>query len=176
MEINEAVDLIRDGVEKKEGVWADLGAGTGLFTQALQVILEVGKVYAVDKSPHALWRLAPHDQIPMEIVDADFTKPLDLPPLDGVLMANALHYADKPVPLLEELLKLLKPGGIFVLVEYETHRPRPPWIPYPIPFEGFVEIATKVGLTKPTKIGEVPSLYGHDHIYAAMCQWIPSGK
>lgn len=176
MDIQVAAQLIQAAVKQEHATWADLGAGTGTFTQALQNLLPGGKIYAVDKSPHALWRLPNHPNVPMEIVDADFTKPLDLPPLDGVLMANALHYADRPVPLLEELLKLLKPEGIFILVEYETHSPRPPWIPYPIPFDSFVEIAAEVGLNKPTKIGEVPSLYGHDHIYAAMCQWIPSGQ
>ena len=173
MEINEAVDLIRDGVEKKEGIWADLGAGTGLFTQALQVILEVGKIYAVDKSPHALWRLAPHDQIPIEIVDADFSKPLDLPPLDGIIMANALHYIEDPIPVLTHLLPLLKPEGAFILLEYETHQANPPWIPYPIPFQRFRQIAKQAGLSSPQEIGKITSRYGHNHIYAASTFRLP---
>ena len=110
----------------------------------------------------------------MEIVDADFTKPLPLPTLDGLLMANALHYVEQPVHLLKNLLMLLKPAGTFLLVEYETNRPRPPWIPHPIPFDVFTEIAAAVGLTQPVEIGKTPSMYGHDHIYAAMSQWIPA--
>ncbi|NRB50958.1 MAG: class I SAM-dependent methyltransferase [Saprospiraceae bacterium] len=173
MDIQVAVELIKDAVVREEAIWADLGAGTGTFTQALQYLLPKGKVYAVDKSPHALWRLPTHEAVPMEIVDADFTKPLTLPPLDGILMANALHYVDQPADLLKKLLPLLKPGGTFLLVEYETKQPRPPWIPYPIPFDQFFAIAADVGLTPPKSIGRVPSMYGHDHIYASMSQWIP---
>ena len=173
MDIHVATGLIEKAVAREEATWADLGAGTGTFTQALQQILPSGKVYAVDKSPHALWRMPQHAKVPMEIVDADFTKPLGLPPLDGILMANALHYVPQPAKLLKELLKLLKPGGVFLLVEYETNRPRPPWIPFPIPFESFTAMAAEVGLSQPVEVGKVSSMYGHDHIYAAMSQWTP---
>ncbi len=173
MDIQVAAGLIEKAVIKKESVWADLGAGTGTFTQALQLLLPKGKVYAVDKSPHALWRLPKNHSVPMEIVDADFTKPIDVPPLDGLLMANALHYVKQPTHLLTKLLPLLKPGGTFVLVEYETNQARPPWIPYPIPFNQFRTIALEAGLTPPKMIGSVPSMYGHNYIYASMSQWIP---
>lgn len=168
MDIQAAAHLIQEGVQQEEGIWADLGAGTGTFTQALQHLLKKGKIYAVDKSPHALWRLPNHLTVPMEIVDADFTKPMDLPPLDGLLMANALHYVPNPTQVLPTILSMLKPGGTFVLVEYETNRPRPPWIPHPIPFDQFVQIAAQVGLSSPKQIGTTSSLYGHDHIYAAV--------
>ena len=118
MEIQVAAQLIEAGVKEEEAVWADLGAGTGTFTQALQQLLSKGKVYAVDKSPHALWRLPNKGSVPMEIVDADFTRALDLPPLDGILMANALHYVADPAQVLPPLLQLLKPSGTFILVEY----------------------------------------------------------
>ncbi len=173
MDIQVAAELIQKGVIREEAIWADLGAGTGTFTQALQHLLPKGMVYAVDKSPHALWRLPKHDSVSMEIVDADFTRPLTLPALDGLLMANALHYVDQPADLLKNLLPLLKPGGTFLLVEYDTNRPRPPWIPYPIPFSQFTAIAQEVGLTPPERLGSVPSMYGQDHIYASMSQWIP---
>ena len=170
MEIQVAAQLIGAGVKQKEAIWADLGAGTGTFTQALQHLLTKGKVYAIDKSPHALWRLPHQGDVQMEIVDADFTKPLDLPPLDGILMANALHYVADPAQLLPSLLALLKPTGVFLLVEYETEHPRPPWIPYPISFDRFSGIADQVGLGIPERIGMTSSRYGHDPIYAAMCQ------
>lgn len=173
MDIHVAVGLIEKAVAREKATWADLGAGTGTFTQALQQILPSGKVYAVDKSPHALWRIPRHASVPMEIVDADFTQPLTLPSLDGLLMANALHYVEQPAQLLTQLKALLKPGGVFLLVEYETSRPRPPWIPFPIPFDAFSEIALEVGFTPPVQIGKVSSMYGHDHIYAARSQWIP---
>jgi hypothetical protein len=35
MTLQEAIDLIRPGVQPVSGIWADIGAGTGMFTQAL---------------------------------------------------------------------------------------------------------------------------------------------
>ena len=53
----QAKSLIEKGVKNPSGIWADIGAGTGVFTLALRDLLEGGKIYAVDKSPHALWKL-----------------------------------------------------------------------------------------------------------------------
>ncbi|MEZ5041154.1 MAG: class I SAM-dependent methyltransferase [Saprospiraceae bacterium] len=167
MTIAEAALLIRDGVRSTDGTWADLGAGTGTFTQALQSILFSGKVFAVDKNPHALWRLPAHEKVFLEIVEADFSMPLDLPPLDGIIMANALHYLKDPAPFLQRILKNLKANGQFILVEYETNKANPPWIPYPIPFKYFKEIAQAAGFSEPREIGRSPSIYGHEYLYAA---------
>jgi ubiquinone/menaquinone biosynthesis C-methylase UbiE len=165
----QARSLIKDGILKKKGNWADIGAGTGTFTLALRDLLESGTIYTVDKSPHVLWRLESTDAVRIEVVEGDFNHALDLPKLDGMIMANALHYSDAPEKVLKNLLHHLKPGGVFILIEYETTTPRPPWVPYPIPFAKFREIVEAIGLTKPVKLAEVPSRYGHQGIYAAYC-------
>lgn len=169
-----AVTLIKEGVLNTQGIWADIGAGTGIFTLALRELLVSGKIYALDKSPHALWRLPLKGTVPIEVVEGDFNKALDLPLLDGILMANTLHYAADPVKVLQDLLTYLKPGGQFVLVEYETIEPLQPWIPFPVPFEYFNKIAESSGLSAPKEIGRTPSQYGHQHIYAALCHKILS--
>ncbi|MEO1450961.1 MAG: hypothetical protein AAFV07_15635, partial [Bacteroidota bacterium] len=64
----------------------------------------------------------------------------------------------------------LKPGGKFVLIEYQTDRALPPWIPYPIPREKLEQIAAQAGLSTPELIGTAPSQYGHDHIYSVICR------
>ncbi len=165
----EAQLLIREGVQSKTGTWADIGAGTGTFTLALQELLTEGVIYAVDKNPHVLWSLRSAGPVSIEVVEADFTRPFELPPLDGVVMANALHYTQEPAEAVKHITANLKPGGAFILIEYETRRPRPPWVPYPLPFSMFREIALESWLTEPQKIAEVPSRYGHDHIYSALC-------
>lgn len=167
MNIQTAIDYLRPAVPKTKSTWADIGAGTGLFSEALDHLLEPGStIIATDKSPHMLYRLVLKNSR-LQIEDHDFTKPFNLPLVDGIIMANALHYAEDPAAVLENVLKILKPGGIFILVEYQTNQARPPWIPYPVPFEKFEQITMSLDLTKPEVMSKVTSNYGHDHIYLA---------
>ncbi|HZV69498.1 MAG TPA: class I SAM-dependent methyltransferase [Saprospiraceae bacterium] len=179
MTLTEAIDLIRPGVTPISGTWADIGAGTGLFTEALIEILEEGKIIAVDKSPHSLYSnrhlISANKQlvtgkrqinIEVEIVEADFNLPLNLPPLDGILMANALHYANNHIEVLRNVLASLKPNGTFILIEYDTDKPNPPWVPNPVPLERFQELCRITGLKEPEEIGRRKSIYQDGEIYA----------
>ncbi len=176
MTLLEATDLIRPGVSPASGTWADIGAGTGLFTQALMEILDEGKVIALDKSPHALYsnqQLAisnRQSKVNLEIIEGDFNKPLDLPLLDGILMANALHYANDHLVVLKNVLTSLKPEGIFLLIEYDTDKPNPPWVPNPISFERFLEICHHSGLSEPMEIARRKSIYRDGEMYIVQCR------
>ena len=167
---SDALTLLRPGIPSPSGIWADLGAGTGMFTLALRQLLKSGTIYAVDKNPHVLWSIAAAGPVEVIVHEADFTRPLELPPLDGIVMANALHYAPDPVATLKHILTCLRPGAPFLLVEYETEQARPPWIPYPLPFRRFVDIAGKVGLSEPEELARVPSDYGRQYIYSALAR------
>ena len=173
MTLTEAIDLIRPSIVPSSGVWADIGAGTGLFTEALMMILEEGKVIAMDKSPHSLYsneQLAKgnmQSKIGLEIMEADFNRPFSLPPLDGILMANALHYAHDHADVLKNVLTHLKPGGSFVLIEYDTDKPNPPWVPNPVSFIRFKELCERVGLKEPVLIGTRNSVYNDGKMYVA---------
>lgn len=170
MHLSEATDLIRKAIPDAPGVWADLGAGTGLFSEALLTLLPGGKVIALDKSPHALWRLRGNDRVQLQVEEGDFTRSLNLPQLDGILMANALHYAPDPANTLRHILTVLKPGGLFVLIEYDTDRPNPPWNPYPIPAKRWPEIAHIAGLDKPVFAGSIPSAFAEGVIYCSFAR------
>ena len=169
MQLSDAIQLIENAVPKVHAAWADIGAGSGLFTQALQHILPSGKVFAMDKNPNGLYKLSPNQTVELEIIAADFNNPLPLPNLDGMLMANALHYAANPIVVLNNILASLKPKGILLLIEYDTATPNPPWVPYPIPFPEFQQLAHSCGLSEPIKVGQKASIYGHNQIYAASC-------
>jgi ubiquinone/menaquinone biosynthesis C-methylase UbiE len=88
------VRLLRDGVTRG-GTWADLGAGTGAFTLALAELVGAGgEVIAVDRDRGALRdleRSLRRGGATVRTMSADFTKPIELPVLDGVVMANSLR-------------------------------------------------------------------------------------
>lgn len=166
--IEEAINLISPAVILPEGIWADIGAGTGVFTQALMQILKAGKVFAVDKSPHMLWNLPAHGPVEMEVVEADFNDPLPLPLLEGVLMANTLHYAQNPLHVLRNIRLSMKEQASFILIEYETETPLHPWVPFPVPFQKCTELFIEAGFGTPEIKNSHPSVYNSDHMYVAL--------
>lgn len=170
MTLHEAVELIRPGVVPVSGIWADIGAGTGMFTKALMEILIEGKIIALDKSPHALFQSNFADsesKVIVEIKEGDFNQSLDLPQLDGIIMANALHYANDHLAVLQNVITTLKPGGSFILIEYETKNPNPPWVPNPVPFQRFFDLCNLAGLNEPNTIGTHQSIYNDGIMYVA---------
>jgi ubiquinone/menaquinone biosynthesis C-methylase UbiE len=142
------VDLIRDAVAP--GAWAELGSGTGAFTLALADLLgTAGAIVSVDRDGGALrrQRQAVEARFPaasVRYVQADFTRPLELPELDGVLMANSLHFVRRPQALLDAVRGWLRPGGRLVLVEYDTDRGNP-WVPHPLSYASWERVAAEHG-------------------------------
>ncbi|GAB4513619.1 MAG: hypothetical protein OHK0046_14550 [Anaerolineae bacterium] len=139
---DELVALIRPGITTTGGTWADFGAGTGHFTRALRDVLGAEAViHAVDRDAAAL-RQQEKDILTHT---ADFTKPLNLPLLEGALMANALHFILNQQAALAQVLSYLRPGGVLILVEYAVNAPRS-FIPHPVPYTRFVTLAEKLDL------------------------------
>lgn len=166
MILSEAIAFIHPAISNPHSDWADIGAGTGTFTEALFQILQSGTVIATDKSPHALYALHPPPHIRFEIVDADFTQPMSIQLVDGILMANALHYAKDYASVLHNVLQHLRTGGTFLLIEYDTSTPNPPWVPYPLSLEQAKKLFEELGLTEPTVINTKPSVYREGIMYA----------
>ncbi len=148
MEHADHVDLIRDGVAP--GVWADLGSGAGAFTLALAELLGPGgRIVSVDRDGGALRRQreAMEARFPGAVVDyrrADFTRPLELPELDGVVMANSLHFVRRKEPVLARVRGWLRPGGRLVLVEYNADRGSL-WVPHPLAYPTWEAVAAENG-------------------------------
>ena len=139
MDHGDHVRLIEGGVRDHPGTWADLGSGHGAFTLALADILGPdGAIVSVDRDASALpaQRSEMARRFPKARVDyrvADFTAPMELPSLDGMVMANSLHFvrdADKH-RVLRQVLSHLRPGGRFILVEYDADAGNH-WVPYPL--------------------------------------------
>ena len=153
MQRAELVALIEGGVGERGGRWADLGAGEGAFTLALADLLGPdAHIVAVDKDARAL-RAIGHG---IETRVADFTKPIDLRDLDGVVMANSLHYVRDRQPVLQSVRAMLRPGGRLVIVEYGADRGNP-WVPYPFTYPRWETMAAQAGFKNTHLLKTVPS-------------------
>ena len=170
MNDRDALSLLSAAVPMADGeVWADLGAGTGVFTRALATLVgPAGHVYAVDEDDRALGAIRAWAAAQVTVLRGDVTQPLALPPLDGVVMANVLHFVAHAEAVLPRVVQLLRPGGRFVLIEYEGRRPGP-WVPYPVSTARFRELAAIAGLGDPRVAAVRPSRFG-GQIYAAAAE------
>jgi len=165
------VDLLRRGVRDCGPRWADLGSGTGAFTLALADLLgPAGEIWSVDRDAGALREQHRHmaEQFPVAAVRyivADFARPLDLPPLDGFVIANALHFERDQAAVLARLVTHLVPGGRVILVEYDADHGNQ-WVPHPISLARWRGLAAAAGLVDVREIGRRPSRF-LGSIYAA---------
>jgi ubiquinone/menaquinone biosynthesis C-methylase UbiE len=168
------VRLLRDGVAasgNQGGVWADLGSGWGAFTLALADLLGPGAtIYSVDKDRRSLHEQeeAMRARFPAthaHSLAADFTRRLDLPPLDGVVMANSLHYQRDKLAVLRLVQGYLRPGGRLLLVEYNADRGNP-WVPYPLSYPTWETLAARAGFAQTRLLATTPSSFLRE-IYSA---------
>lgn len=177
MEHADHVNLIRAGVPVTEPgapapVWADLGSGRGAFTFALAEVLPPGaEIYSVDRDAAALraqenaFRIrAPRAKL--QFLTADFTRPLDVPPLDGLLMANSLHFHQDKERILRRVKASLKARGRLILVEYGTDRGNP-WVPYPLSYPNWEKLAARCGFSETHLLATRPSRF-LGQIYSAV--------
>ena len=171
MKINEAVELIAFK-NKEEGpqLWLDLGCGTGLFTRALTHYLPSGsRIRAVDTDTQALGQLpGTWNAVTIEPVVADFVHdPPDVQVVDGILMANSLHYVRDKEGFLLPLSRSLKTGAVFLIVEY-YRKTSNPGVPYPLAIEDAKVLFHSLGYWEFELLHQRPSVYGRHTIYAAL--------
>jgi len=176
MEHTDHVALLRGGVpgqlahtgdDVSAPHWADLGSGAGAFTLALADLLGPGAAItsldrdrrALDAQRQAMTARFPHTHV--TYVVADLTRPLALPPLDGIVMANSLHFlrdAREKGPTLDALRGALRPGGRLILVEYDTDAGNH-WVPYPLSYETWEQMAATAGFVNTHLLMRRPSRF-----------------
>jgi SAM-dependent methyltransferase len=177
----EAVDFIRPAVPAGPSFWADLGAGSGVFTEALALLLgRGGRVVAVERDLAALRdleRLADHarpDAAAVTVARGDLGRLGSIPALadvmlGGALLGNVLHFFADPSRLLAATAQLLEPDGRIVVVEYGGAA-RNRWVPHPVPPEALVRLAREQGLAEPRVVAERPSRYQRGALYCAVIE------
>ena len=169
----ELVALIRAGVSAgTPSRWAELGSGDGNFTLALGALLGAGSdLYSVDRDREALQRqrgrLRDRPLAARVItIEADFRLPLDLAGLDGVLMANSLHFQPDQAGVLRLVRSYLGQVGRLLVVEYASPWPRP-WVPHPVPPARLERLAAEAGFARTETVAEREGRFG-DRMYSAI--------
>ena len=147
--------------------WADLGCGSGLFSRALAELLPIDShILCLDKDRQN-WDSLNVQRVHLEFRQVNFLQEtIPGSGLDGILMANSLHYVSDKRKFIQKLRANLCAKGQFLIVEYDTERSNP-WVPYPISFPKLQELFSSLGFTKIKKIGERRSSYGPNLMYAA---------
>lgn len=174
MNHDDHVALLRGGVEASGGMWADFGSGTGAFTLALaDLIGPSGVIYSIDQDRSALAQQerSLREKFPHTIVHyrpADFTHPIrdSVPALDGILMANALHFHRHKEPIVQLLKSYLQPRGRFILIEYNVEQGNSA-VPHPVSYRMWEELAARCGFTHTQLLKTRPSRFLKE-IYSAV--------
>jgi len=172
MNHNDHVALLRDGIAGPGGVWADLGSGSGAFTLALaELVGPTAHIYSIDKKKNSLRRQEQEmrTRFPgtsLQTITADYTRSLDLPPLDGVVMANALHFQRHKEGVLQLIYNTLRPGGRLILVEYNVDRGNF-WVPHPLSYPSWEKLAGRNGFVGTRLLWTRPSSFLRE-IYSAV--------
>lgn len=172
MDHTDHTNLLRNGVTAAGGVWADLGAGAGAFTLALaELIGPAGEIYCIDQDAHALRAneqamRANFPETSVQYPVADFTLQLPLPSLDGIVMANALHFEQEQLDVVQLLRSYLRPAGRLIIVEYNVERGNFA-VPHAVPYRRWERLARDAGFAHTELLARRPSRFLRE-IYSAV--------
>lgn len=108
--------------DKKHYIILDLGAGDCYLSN---YISQVGlNVVATDVDKERLTRESKQYRLNVKKVVADGIKlPFKNDSFDGVICVEVIEHVDNPIALLEEVSRVLKPGGYFLLTTPNGTRP-----------------------------------------------------
>ena len=151
-------------------LWLDLGCGTGLFTLALAGNLPAGsKIIAIDKDEKALRKIpATVNDVVIQTMAADFVyDALDVKEVDGILIANSLHYVKDKETLLKKLISSMKPNGVFLIIEYDRQAGNQ-WVPYPLTIDAANALFKSLRYSEFHVLNKRPSVFGGYYMYAAI--------
>jgi trans-aconitate methyltransferase len=172
MQLKDAIQLLQPAQLqlKNRKRWADLGCGNGLFTKALAHLIDPkSTIYCVDTNHSSLDEIPNqyHEQV-IEKIQADFVKDhLPFEKLDGILMANSLHFVNDKTVFLQKLNSYLQKDSCLIIVEYDTDKANK-WVPYPLSFQSLLNLFMATDKYKVTKLKEHSSIYNNGKMYSAL--------
>lgn len=122
MSLAETLGVLVDLVpEDPEARWIEVACGPGLIARGMAS--RVGSVVGLDLTPAMIEKAradaAGVENVSFELGDATA---LDLPDdsLDGAITRFSLHHIPGPVRVLEEMRRVVKPGGYVVISDFVT--------------------------------------------------------
>lgn len=128
----EKPSLVMDHLElPKDGVVADIGAGSGYFSFLIAPLVPEGKVIAVDIQQEMLdfvegkKKIKKVSNVETHLGTIEDTK-LTEDTVDLAILVDAYHEFSHPREMAVSILKGLKPGGRLVLLEYRGEDPSVP--------------------------------------------------
>ena len=160
MEVSEVTRLLKNAQIRQGELWADLGCGSGIFSFALLSAFPTMKgILAVDSRESLIFPEFSSEKI--HFIQSDFEKEsLNIPSLDGILMANSLHFVKNKGSFLQNIKKQFGDGkGKWIVIEYEQTKPNH-WVPFPISYSDLKILFAEAGYKNFKYLGDYNSLYG----------------
>jgi SAM-dependent methyltransferase len=172
MRLRDAVAMLADSGVEALGptIWADLGCGEGTFTIALADLVALGStIHAIDRNAAALRKIPPaHNGVRITTHHGDFTdRPWPFDNLDGILMANSLHYIEDQAEFIRACDKHMKSRRRFLIVEYDTNEASR-WVPFPVSRSRLAALFAREGYPFVTFLSSRPSAYRRAPLYSAL--------
>ncbi len=114
--------LLSDAGLKKGDTFADIGCGPGFFTfPGAGIVGPAGRVYALDTEVRMIREL--EKRTPPEnvaVMKSEENKiPVEAGTVDFALLAYVLHEAEDKDRFLKEIKRILRPGAIFVVLDWK---------------------------------------------------------
>ena len=150
--------------------WADLGCGDGTFTLALASLLAPGStIHAMDIDGSALRTIpASHKGAHITTHRGDFvSETWPFTGLDGILMANSLHYVDHQAAFIRACERRMKVRRHFLIVEYDSDEPNR-WVPYPLSRAALTALFARADCAPVAFLQSRPSAYRRAPLYSAL--------
>jgi len=130
----------------------DYGAGTGIYTVAVAAAVPAGRVVAVEALPRLVellrQKIGPDLAGRLAVIETvDNVVPLDDGEADRVVMVDVLHHLYDQPDALEEVGRLLRPGGLFVVLDWgDQARPVGPPLGHVLGLDAVCDIVAGMGL------------------------------
>jgi ubiquinone/menaquinone biosynthesis C-methylase UbiE len=171
MRLRDAVDMLAgsDVAAPGPATWADLGCGDGTFTVALASVLAPGSIiHAMDRDRSVLRQIpAVHNGVRITTYAGDFAGPWPFAGVDGILMANSLHYVEDQAAFIRSCERRMNARRRFLIVEYDTDSANA-WVPYPLSRTALQAWFARLDCPSIAFLRSRPSVYRRAPLYSAL--------